>query len=191
MNNGNSNNNNNNEMECFIPGFQIMCLTPDEEQDDYNCTPDQEEDINWLDDCECQENLATIFTLNPEECLVDKDNHIQNLDGVHLFFEELGYLTEEPEPIDPTRDYEAEGKLLIEERNKTRKHHIDLSTPVPSLDDTNSGLSSTSSSFHQDDRQTVNDIRSPLYMGGCATPTSKYTAYNYSNFNLNNPSRLH
>lgn len=180
--------------ECFIPGFQIMCLTPDEEEEEYNYNIDQaEEDITWLDDCECQENLATIFSLNPEECKVDKDNHIQQLDGVHLFFEELGYLTEEPEPIDPTRDYEAEGRLLIEERNKTRKHHIDLSTPVPSLDDTNSGLSSTSSSFHQDDRQTINDIRSPLYMGGYTSPTSKCTAYNYSNHNLSNSSttRLH
>ncbi|KAI9478338.1 MAG: hypothetical protein EXX96DRAFT_570457 [Benjaminiella poitrasii] len=163
----NRTNNNNEEYEC-IPGLQLMSLTPEEDDYDYysqdNDTITTTYAANWMEDSECQENLATILPLNPEECVVDENNHIQNVDGIHLFFEELGYLTEEPEPIDPTRDYEAEAKILIEERNKTRKQHVDLS-PMPSLDDTTSGISSTSSSFHHDEPITANDIRSPLYIG--------------------------
>ncbi|OBZ91700.1 hypothetical protein A0J61_00253 [Choanephora cucurbitarum] len=152
----------NDSIQDTIPGFQIMCLTPEEDDYPYEDQYDDQQDICWLDDCECQENLATILPLIPEACIVDKDNHIQSMDGIHVFFEELGYFTEEPEPIDPTRDYDAEAKQLLEERNKTRKQHIDLS-PVPSLDNTDSGMSSTSSSFHAIDEQhpTVH-IRSPL-----------------------------
>ncbi|RCI00401.1 hypothetical protein CU098_010368 [Rhizopus stolonifer] len=148
----------NNNFEDCIPGFQIMCLTPEEDEYQYDDDCEQQ-DVCWLDDCECQENLATILPLIPEAYVVDKDNHIQNVDGTHMFFEELGYFTEEPEPIDPTRDYEAEAQQLIEERNKTRKQHIDLS-PMPSLDNTDSSVSSTSSSFHE--HPTLTQIRSPL-----------------------------
>ncbi|KAL0139915.1 hypothetical protein V8B55DRAFT_1502484 [Mucor lusitanicus] len=157
----------------FIPGLQLMCLTPEDDYQ-YNDEEQDQEEYNWIDDCECQENLATILSLNPEECMIDSENHIQNVD-------ELGCFTEEPEPIDPTRDYDAEAKILIEERNKTRKQHVELScSPMPSLDDTTSGVSSTSSSFHHDDQPTfLADVRSPLYMGGhCGQ--QKMTAYAYS-----------
>ncbi|CAO3660588.1 unnamed protein product [Rhizopus stolonifer] len=126
-----------------------MSLTPEEDDYDYNI--DQEEETYWVDDCECQENLATIVTLSPEECTIDAQNHIQTSD-VKVFFEELGYFTEEPEPIDPTRNYELEAKILLAEREKTRKKHIDLS--MPSLvDDTHtpSDISSNCSSFHAHD----------------------------------------
>ncbi|KAI7906008.1 uncharacterized protein BX663DRAFT_498488 [Cokeromyces recurvatus] len=182
---------NNNKECCFIPGLQLMSLTPEEDNYDYNTEIECDTvTANWMEDSECQENLATILPLNPEECIVDKDNHIQNIDGIHLFFEELGYLTEEPEPIDPTCDYEAEAKILIEERNKTHKRHIDLS-PMPSLDDTiTSGISSTSSSLHQDEHiPTLNSIRSPLYIGSCfgnhSYQPSKMTAYTYAPHALN------
>jgi hypothetical protein len=136
--------------------LEFISLTPEEDEYDYNCC-DQEETY-WIDDCECQENLATIVPLNPEECIVDEENHIQTTD-LHVFFEELGYFTEEPEPIDPNRDYDAEAKALLEERDKTRKKHVDLS--MPSLVDdyahnnTPSGISSTCSSFHAHDSFTI------------------------------------
>ncbi|KAI8993735.1 hypothetical protein BDB01DRAFT_777374 [Pilobolus umbonatus] len=149
-------NDNNN---CF--GLNFLALTSEDEDDQYAMYDNEEEDYcNWVDDSECQENLATIFSLSPEQCVIDSDNHIRNVDGQKLFFEELGYLCEEPEPIDPTRDYEAEAKHLIEERNKTRRMHVDL-TSMPSLDETCSGLSSNSSSFHcHDDKIQLEDIRS-------------------------------
>lgn len=182
----NNHNNNNMEEEEFnsFPGLQLMCLTPDEDEYQYN--NEEEEEYNWIDDCECQENLPTILLLNPQECCVDQDNHIQDMNGIQLFFEEIGILYDEPEPIDPNRNYEAEAKILIEERNKTRKQHVDLETRMPSLDDdthttTNSGISSASSSFHgTDEHHSFVDIRSsPLYMG-CSqnnkmTTTAAYT----------------
>ncbi|KAI8647152.1 hypothetical protein BD408DRAFT_408687 [Parasitella parasitica] len=167
------------EQHDCIPGLQLLCLTP---EDDYQYN-DQEEnqEYNWIDDCECQENLATILPLNPEECIVDSENHIQNVDGHRLFFEELGCFTEEPEPIDPSRDYDAEAVAFIEERNKTRKQHVELSySPMPSLDNTTSGLSSASSSFHHDEQSSfLADIRSPPYLGGYCGQ-SKTTAYAYA-----------
>lgn len=130
----------------IIPGIQLLCLTADDDNYDYQ----EEEDICcWIDDYECQENLGTILALGPEECVIDNENHIQSLNGVHLFFEELGVLTEEPEPIDPTRDYDEEARIFLQERNKQRKYHIES---IPSLldDDTHSAVSSTVSSFHED-----------------------------------------
>ncbi|KAI8393808.1 uncharacterized protein BYT42DRAFT_486320, partial [Radiomyces spectabilis] len=93
---------------------------------------DDDPPCTWLEDSECQENLFQILPLNPEETVVDSNNHIQT--HIKLFFEELGYLTEEPEPIDPNVDYEALNEALMKERNnKLRRHHIDLSR-LPSLD---------------------------------------------------------
>ncbi|KAG2231293.1 hypothetical protein INT48_006404 [Thamnidium elegans] len=111
------------------------------------------------------------------------------MDGIPFFFEEIGIIYDEPEPIDPSRDYEAEAKILIEERNKTRKHHIELS-PMPSLDDTPSGNSSASSSFHGTEEQPNNlmDLRSPLFLGLTGTDQpNKSNAYSYSThvFNSN------
>lgn len=194
----NNNNNNNEEEFCNIPGF--VCLTPEEDEynEDYYNNQGDEEIYNWIDDSECQENLATILPLNPEECIIDSENHILHMNGIQLFFEEIGILYDEPEPIDPSRDYEAEAKILIEERNKTRKHHIDLS-PIPSLDhDTNtlSGNSSASSSCC-DQSNNLLDIRSPLYLGLTAsddkysnTTTTTATAYAYSSHVFNSTTRI-
>jgi hypothetical protein len=176
---------NNNFDNNTIPGLQFMSLTPEDDDDQYNYEQDEEE-YNWIDDCECQENLPTILPLSPEECVIDKDNHIQNVDGIKLFFEELGYLTEEPESIDPTRDYEAEAKALLEQRNKmTRKLHIELSSSVPSLDDNDtpisSGISSTSSSYHQADHcYNISDIRSPDYNQCGGGGQQQHEAYSYA-----------
>ena len=143
-------------------GFEILPLTPeDDDFDNYNNnnTNDDSEDYdtcNWIDDSECQENLFQIVPLMPEETTIDKDNHIHT--HFKLFFEELGYLTEEPEPIDPTRDYDEEARQMLEERDRTRQKHVNVSR-IPSL--SYSGVSSTSSSFHHQEH----DVRSPLYMG--------------------------
>ncbi|KAI8143775.1 hypothetical protein BJV82DRAFT_609399 [Fennellomyces sp. T-0311] len=140
-------------------GFEILPLTPDEDDSNYNSIDDEPDDStvrSWMDDSECQENLFQIVPLMPEETVIDADNHIHT--HFKLFFEELGYLTEEPEPIDPTRDYDAEARQLLEERDRTRQKHINVSR-TPSL--SYSGVSSTSSSFHRQDC----DVRSPLYMG--------------------------
>lgn len=179
-----NNNNSNNQEEFFFPGLQLLSLTPEEDEYQYN-DHEEDTDITWVDDCECQENLPTILSLNPEESIIDGDNHIQSMDGHKLFFEELGCFTEEPEPIDPTRDYDAEAKILIEERNKTRKHHVDLGTPLPSLDDTtsdiSSGISSTSSSFHAADEQnSLADMRSTFCLDG----PPKMAAYAYASHRL-------
>ncbi|KAI9243661.1 hypothetical protein BDA99DRAFT_421176, partial [Phascolomyces articulosus] len=112
-------------------------LTP-EDDDDYNNNNDYNEDdldnyddtCNWIEDSECQENLFQIVPLMPEETTIDKDNHIHT--HFKLFFEELGYLTEEPEPIDPTRDYDEEARQMLEERDKTRQKHVNVSR-IPSL----------------------------------------------------------
>lgn len=144
-------------------GFEILTLTPDEGDDSSNFDDEDNNDnsaCNWMEDSECQENLFQIIPLMPEESVIDEDNHIQT--HIKLFFEELGYLTEEPEPIDPTRDYDAEARQMLEERNRTRQKHVELSR-VPSLAHSRSGVSSTSSSFHHTDFQ--HDVRSPLYMG--------------------------
>ncbi|KAL0087432.1 hypothetical protein J3Q64DRAFT_1608042, partial [Phycomyces blakesleeanus] len=125
----------------------FLSLTPDEEDAPYFEYEEEEELPTWMDDCEVQENLFQILPLTPEESRIDKDNHIVQSNPCYYFFEELGYFTEEPEPIDPTRDYEAEAEQLIQERNRTRQKHIDISS-TPSLASSRSGLSSTSSSIH-------------------------------------------
>ncbi|KAG1292117.1 hypothetical protein G6F61_009595 [Rhizopus arrhizus] len=147
--------------------LEFISLTPDEEE--YECNIEEEE-IHWIDDCECQENLATLLPLSPEECIIDQENHIQTTDH-YLFFEELGCFTEEPEPIDPNRDYEAEAKALLEEREKTRKKHIDLQIPSLDQDTQPSGISSTCSSFHAHDLYTPHH---PIYT------TEKVQSYIYA-----------
>ncbi|KAI9321399.1 hypothetical protein BX666DRAFT_1839117, partial [Dichotomocladium elegans] len=103
-------------------------LTSDDDCNYSNIDEPDDSDMicNWMDDSECQENLFTILSLTPEESTIDENNHIHF--DVRLFFEELGCLTEEPEPIDPTRDYDEEARLLLEERNRTRQKHVDVST---------------------------------------------------------------
>ncbi|KAG0166679.1 hypothetical protein DFQ28_007016 [Apophysomyces sp. BC1034] len=179
--------------EPFIPGLELIQLTPDDEDNNNNNYPEDDDTCCWLNDCETQENLFQIIPLTPEESIVDDQNHIQS-NNVKVFFEELGYFTEEPEPIDPTRDYDAEAKILIEERNKTRKQHIHLSA-TPSLDYSRSGISSTSSSLHHTDFH-HDDVQSPYYMGGNAIrsnrgelscyPEHTTSVYSYATYHPNN-----
>ncbi|KAI8386964.1 hypothetical protein BD560DRAFT_383358 [Blakeslea trispora] len=138
----------------------FFSLTPEEVQLPLN-EEEEQEPYPWLDDSECQENLAHILSLTPEESIIDKDNHI--LSFCQLFFKELGYLTEEPEPIDPSRDYEQEARDLSTQRDrKLRQKHVDLS-PTPSLEShSRSGLSSSSSSIHHEHHL---DVRSPYHLG--------------------------
>ncbi|CDH59108.1 hypothetical protein RO3G_02272 [Lichtheimia corymbifera JMRC:FSU:9682] len=162
-----------------IPGFEILTLAP---EDDYNYNnniddPDESTVCNYIDDSFCQENLFQILPLMPEESSIDENNHIHS--HVKLFFEELGVLTEEPEPIDPTRDYDAEARQLLEERDRTRQKHVQLSE-TPSLSSSQSGLSSTSSSCHHHDHHhndySNDNTRSPLYMGHAGGPNHHATS---------------
>lgn len=149
------------------PPLIFFSLTPEEDDDSYPQSPQEYEEpiTNWIEDSECQENLFHIVSLTPEETIIDKDNHCIHT-SYKLFFEELGYLTEEPEPIDPSRDYEKEAKELSSQRDNkrvVRQKHVDLSR-LPSLEySTKSGLSSSSSSIHHEHH--FIDIRSPHYMG--------------------------
>ncbi|KAI8331668.1 hypothetical protein BC941DRAFT_438111 [Chlamydoabsidia padenii] len=127
----------------------------------------------WVDDSLCQENLPTIITLTADETTIDSMNHIHN-DNIHLFFEELGYLTEEPQPLDPTRDYLAEYHERLEHQQKlykkSRRHHIDLDR-IPSLldDNTTCGISSSFSSFsHHHHHQQLHSVIRPSYFLGIA-----------------------
>lgn len=179
MNDYNSNNQFQDDVN-YIPGF--ICLTSEEDDYQYDDNYNNEEEIyyNWIDDSECQENLPTILPLNPEECVIDSDNHIRNMDGIQLFFEEIGIIYDEPEPIDPTRDYDSEARILIEKRDQTRKKHIDLS-PMPSLDDSNTTTTTTSasSSFHHSNEQSICiDLRSESF-------DKPSMAYAYSPYTFN------
>ncbi|KAG1152279.1 hypothetical protein G6F37_001412 [Rhizopus arrhizus] len=99
----------------------FFCLTSDQDPDYYR--EEEYDDDSWMEDKECQENTFLIIPLSPEETTIDKDNHIHTT--FHFFFKELGYFTEEPEPIDPDRDYEQEARTLLDQRNKKiRQEHI-------------------------------------------------------------------
>lgn len=166
-----------------LPPLVFFSLTPEEDDDSYPQSPqDYEEPMtNWIEDSECQENLFHIVSLTPEETVIDKDNHCIHT-SYQLFFEELGYLTEEPEPIDSTRDYEKEYRELLSKRdnkNVVRQKHVDLAR-IPSLDySSRSGISSSSSSIHHEHH--LIDIRSPHYMGmpHHNTPLSDNNSYHY------------
>ncbi|CAO3696998.1 unnamed protein product [Rhizopus stolonifer] len=102
----------------------FFCLTPEPDEIDY---AEEESDDSWMEDYECQENTFDIVPLSPEESTIDKDNHIHT--QYHFFFKELGFFTEEPEPIDPNRNYEQEASAFLNQRNKKiRQKHIDISS---------------------------------------------------------------
>lgn len=181
-----------------IPPLVFFSLTPEDDEDSYPQSPEGFSDPQsaWIDDSECQENLFDIVPLTPEETTIDKDNHI--LTTIQLFFEELGYLTEEPEPIDPNRDYDQEAKDLLSKRDKKpRQKHVDLSR-IPSLDYTRSGISSSSSSIHHELH--LVDIRSN-YTGNMLHHYApvEHTSYHYGAnsdpkqhpLHHHRPSRLH
>lgn len=161
-----------------VPNLVFFSLTPEEDDKYMYCHSSEEEDVcTWIDDSECQENLCDIIALMPEETTIDKDNHIHTT--YKFFFEELGYFTEEPEPIDPNRDYDQEAKDLLNQRNKkVRQKHINISN-TPSLDYSKSGISSSSSSIHHEQYL---DVRSPHYMGnhhGHHNAIKEHQAYHY------------
>ncbi|KAI7900415.1 uncharacterized protein BX663DRAFT_517480 [Cokeromyces recurvatus] len=161
-----------------MSSFKFFSLTPEEEEEEgssYSISQllIEEEDtcISWIDDSECQENLFQIISLTPEVAIIDKENHIVH-SSYSFFFKELGYFTEEPEPIDPSYDYELEAKNFLLQRDKqTRKKHICLSR-IPSLEYgcPRSGLSSSSSSVHHESQ--LVDIQSPYFMGVLSYPSS-------------------
>lgn len=177
-----------------LPPLVFFSLTPEDEDGMYLQSPQDFEETTWIDDSECQENLFHILSLTPEETIVDKDNHCIHT-SFQIFFEELGYLTEEPEPIDPTRDYDLEAKEFLNQRDNkkiVRQKHVDLSR-IPSLDYSRSGLSSSSSSIHHEHH--LMDIRSPHYLGFQHHHTASHgdNSYHYSEAKhlLQRPSRLH
>ncbi|KAI8086546.1 uncharacterized protein BX664DRAFT_336121 [Halteromyces radiatus] len=133
--------------------FSFLTLTSEDSpmNDDDICKDKKKkkDDGCWLDDSLSQENLTDIMILTPDETTTDNSNHICTT-SIRLFFDELGYLTEEPQPIDPTKNYaeEFEARVAQHTYKKTRRRHIDLSR-IPSLldEDPASDMSSTSSSF--------------------------------------------
>ena len=178
-------------MSTTIACPPLIFLTLTSEDDDDLYPQDYEEPTtNWMEDSECQENLFQIVSLTPEETIIDKDNHLST--SYHLFFEELGYLTEDPEPIDPTRDYEQEARELQSRReNKrvVRQKHIELSNS-PSLDySSRSGISSSSSSVHHEHH--LIDTRQPHYMGLIHPfhPPTVSDAYHYGTDHKNHHNR--
>ncbi|ORZ14052.1 hypothetical protein BCR42DRAFT_417950 [Absidia repens] len=164
--------------DFFIPGLELISLTDEYDDNDSsdNCLDRDEPMVDWIEDCQVQENLFQIIPLTPEETICDKDNHIIK-SNVNVFFEELGYICDEPEAIDPGCDYEAEYKQQQQKydnnvrRRRQRQRHVDLetiiTTPASSSTTTTTpavirhgtmdtvsspGLSSTSSSlYHTDD----------------------------------------
>ncbi|CAO3638026.1 unnamed protein product [Cunninghamella blakesleeana] len=210
----------NNDDFNLIPGFEIISLTADEPDYYYDDNNDQgneydETMIHWVDDCEAQENLFQILPLTPEEAICDQDNHIVSSNQYQFFFEELGYFSEEPESIDPSRDYEMEYQIkmnhqqdLILNNNKRllkRQHHIDLEkNPLasPSSSSTSSSsssttsitsschspdLSSAASSFHHTEDDDDDFIRSPYHLNRPYVPYQ----YNNNNHHLKPPPHQH
>ncbi|KAI7869568.1 hypothetical protein BDF14DRAFT_1782752 [Spinellus fusiger] len=102
------------------PVIQFLPLTSEE-----SLVCCDENDAILLDDVEYQESIFDILSLAPEESYTE-DNHIKT--HSHIFFKELGYLTEEPEPIDPTRDYAEEATKLY----TSRCHRIHQPHPISS-----------------------------------------------------------
>jgi hypothetical protein len=169
------------EVSTPTPPFVFFSLTPEDNTEECYPPLNDEEPCNWIEDSECQENLFHIVALTPEETVIDENNHIHTT--FTFFFQELGYLTEEPEPIDPNRDYEKEAKDLLSQRDKkVRQKHVYLAC-MPSLEyNTRSGLSSSSSSIHHEQHL---DVRSPHYMGhplqeNSHTDHSLNSTYHYS-----------
>ncbi|KAI9300820.1 hypothetical protein BJ944DRAFT_272407 [Cunninghamella echinulata] len=187
-----------NDNQCLIPGFEIISLTADEPEW-YNNNDQQYEDdstmIDWIDDCEAQENLFQIIPLTPEEAICDQDNHIISTAQSKLFFEELGYFCEEPEAIDPTMNYEAEyqikmnhqQELISKNNNKKlkRQHHIDLGSSSSSSSSSTCSpelTTSAASSFHHTEDDDDDDlIRSPYPLNRSYLPYQYHTPTMHSN----------
>ncbi|KAJ2960907.1 hypothetical protein NQZ79_g3696 [Umbelopsis isabellina] len=121
------------DYDTFDPrncGFTFLQLTPQEEFVPA-CADDHEE--YQTDDCTA--DLAVLSVLAPEVTSCCTSNgQVQTLEPeINLFCPELGVLTEEPEPIDPDFDYEADA-IQRGVYKRERKLHIDLEDEsVPEL----------------------------------------------------------
>lgn len=131
----------------------FFCLTPEpDEQDDYDYKQD---DYSWMDDNECQENTFNIIPLTPEESTIDEDNHIHTT--FQFFFKELGYFTEEPEPIDPTIDYEKEALLMNQVKNRKvrRRQHMDIISACNNNSNNNNNNANSNHNYFFHDNQLI------------------------------------
>lgn len=129
----------------YIP---ILQLTPDEPielscylQEDHCNT-----NYDYYDDT--PDDLLELLPLTPDITSTNDSNRLHC--ETRLVFEELGVLTEEPEPIDPNRDYEKEFQVKQTElqenrRSRQRRNARDASlNSLPSLT-TSEGTSAASS----------------------------------------------
>jgi hypothetical protein len=123
--------------------FPILQLTPDEPieiiYDYHDSTP-----YGYYDDT--PDDLLELLPLTPDITSTTDGNHLHC--EVRLVLEELGVLTEEPEQIDPNRDYEKEFEVKqreVNRRSRQRRNARDASlNSLPSL--ANSEVTSAASS---------------------------------------------
>jgi hypothetical protein len=113
--------------------FPILLLTPDEP---IEITYTQEDLSYFQFDQDTPDDLLEILPLTPDITSTTDDNQLYC--EPRLFFEELGVLTEEPEPIDPNRDYGKEFEVQQQElqahrRSHQRRNAKDASTSLNSL----------------------------------------------------------
>lgn len=121
------------DCDTFDPrncGFTFLQLTP---QEDFvpACADDHE--VYQTDDCTA--DLAVLSVLAPEvtSCCTSNGQEQTLEPEINLFCPELGVLTEEPEPIDPDFDYEADA-IQRGVYKRERKLHIELEDDsVPEL----------------------------------------------------------
>jgi hypothetical protein len=113
------------DCDTFDPsscGFTFLQLTPQEE-----FVPACLDDHDDYQTDDCTADLAVLSVLAPEvtSCCTSNGQGPTLEPEINLFCPELGVLTEEPEPIDPDFDYEADAiQRGIYKRD--RKLHIDL-----------------------------------------------------------------
>jgi hypothetical protein len=99
--------------------FPILQLTPDEPIE-INYYSQESTHYGYFDTT--QDDLLEIMPLTPDITSVTDTNQLHC--DIRLFFEEIGVLSEEPEPIDPNRDYEKEFELeqeALQAKRKTRQ----------------------------------------------------------------------
>lgn len=141
--------------------FPIVQLTPDEPDNHFailQLTPDEPTEPIWSEnqdyydyDENTPDDLLELLPLTPDITYTTENNQLHC--EPRLFFEELGVLSEEPEQIDPSRDYEKEFEVLQNElarqrRSRKRRNAKDASlNSLPSL--VNSGVTSAASSLER------------------------------------------
>ncbi|KAI8073939.1 hypothetical protein BC940DRAFT_289576 [Gongronella butleri] len=161
--------------------FEFLTLTCDEQPD---CADDDDE----ADQCVCFDDDVQLFVddmmdivpLVPEETRIDAGNHCCCASPCNLFFfKELGYFSDEPLPIDPEIDYEAEYLVRLEQQRERhaknrgtrcsrRRHHIDFAE-MPSLShETSRHTGSSSSSSLAVQHQQQQQLQQQLYLDPCS-----------------------